>query len=152
MEQMIYASISDKRSVPFNSSGTGTIVTHGIAIVGTGTLFTTEMRVGSYLVDLAHNECRRVYRVDSDTLAFLEIPFSNDISASAPEIIAAHQAKVKSITLSTSDSCAINGVAFTGTFVVSRYGNDRSSRSDLIEPIIVDASGGHSMKVEILNF
>ncbi|MES2395818.1 MAG: hypothetical protein V4549_07435 [Bacteroidota bacterium] len=151
MKQFIYDIISDKRSIPFNSTGTGTVVTHGIAVVGTGTLFTTEMRVGSYLVDLANDEVRRVYRVDSDTLAFLDIAFTVDLSSVAPEIIAAHQMKVKLISLDTEDSCFVDGVAFTGVMTIPRTGNDRSSRSDLIDPIIVDASGG-SMKVEILNF
>lgn len=152
MKPIIFETITDKRSIPFNSSGTGTIATHGIAIVGTGTAFTTEMRAGSYLVNLAQDEVRRVYRVDSDTLAFLEVAFTSDISAgTTPEIIAAHQAKVKEISLKTSDTIQVDGAPFTGIITWSKTGNDRSARPDLVEPIIVDATGG-SCDVSIINY
>lgn len=152
MKPLIYAVISDKRSIPFNSNGTGTIATHGIAIVGTGTLFTTEMRAGSYLVDLASNEVRRVYRVDSDTLAFLEVAFTVDIVAGAtPEIIANHQCKVKEVELVTAGACFIDGAAFTGTKKIDKLGNEKSGRPDLIEPFIVDASAT-TMSVTIVNY
>lgn len=149
MKQNIYADITDKRSIPFNSAGTGTIATHGNAIVGVGTLFTTEMPVGSYLIDLTHWESRKVYRVDSDTLAFLEIPLTNDITlGTTPQIVTASQAKVKAISLYTAGACSINNAAFTGTLSLNKAGNDRSSRIDLIEPIIVDATST-TMQVDI---
>jgi len=152
MEALIYAVITDKRSVPFNSAGTGTIATHGIAVVGTGTAFTTEMPAGSYLVDLTNNEIRRVYRVDSDTVAFLEKEFTADIVAgSTPQIIAVWQAKMKEVELVATGACEINGVAFTGTKKISKLGNDRSSRPDLVEPFIVNATG-QSMTVTIVNY
>ncbi len=151
MQQIINAVVTDKRSVPFNNAGTGTIVTFGNAIVGTGTKFTTEMQAGSYLVDLTHNECRRVYRVDSDTAAYLEIPFTNNQTSAAPEIITHIQAKVKEFRLKTSGACFLNGVAFTGEETFSRYGNDRSSRRDLLEPVIIDATG-QTMTVYIINY
>ena len=151
MKQTIYKTISDKRSIPFNANGTGTIVTHGIAVVGTGTLFKTELQAGSYLVDLTQNECRRVYRVDSDTSAFLEKPFTSDIASSAPKIITHIQAKVKEISLDTSSACFIDGEAFTGILTLSRSGDSQSTRRDLLDPIIVDASAG-SMNVSIINY
>jgi hypothetical protein len=150
MEQFIYETITDKRSIPFNSSGTGTIATHGIAIVGTGTQFTTELRVGSYLVDLSQWEARRVYRVDSDTIAFLEKPFTLDIAAlTVPEIVAQHQVKVKEISISTAGTALVNNASFTGSLTLSKASDSRSSRSDLIAPIIVDASGTQ-MQVSVL--
>ncbi len=151
MKALIYAIISDKRSIPFNSNGTGTIVTHGIAVVGTGTAFTTEMSAGSYLVDLANNEVRRVYRVDSDTLAFLEVAFTADITASTPEIIANYQCKVKEVELVTAGACFIDGVAFTGSKKIDKLGNSKSGRPDLIEPFVVDASAT-TMAVTIVNY
>lgn len=152
MKPMIYAAVTDKRSVPFNSAGTGTIATHGIAIVGTGTLFTTQMPVGSYIVDLTANEVRRVYRVDSDTLAFLEVAFTADIAGgTTPEIVAAFQAKMKSVELVTAGACFIDGVAFTGSKKIDKLGNDRSARPDLVEPFIIDATG-QTMYVTIVNY
>lgn len=152
MKPLIYEVITDKRSIPFNSAGTGTIATHGIAIVGTGTLFTTEMRVGSFLVDLTNNEVRKVYRVDSDTLAFLEVEFTADIVAGAtPQIVKAHQCKVKEVELVTAGACFIAGVDFTGSKKIDMLGNDRSARPDLIAPFVVDATG-QTMAVTIVNY
>lgn len=150
MKQLIYKVISDKRSIPFNVNGTGTIATHGQAVVGTGTLFTTEMPAGSYLVDLTNWEVRRVYRVDSDTLAFLELVFTNDmVPGSTAKIIANYKCKVKEISIKTSGAALLDNSAFTGELTLSKTGNSRSSRIDLIDPIIVDASGT-TMQVEIL--
>jgi hypothetical protein len=150
MEQTIYEVISDKRSVPFNSEGTGTISTFGVAVVGTGTLFTTEMPVGSYLVDLDSDEVRKVVRVDSNTKAFLEKPFSADITSDAPEIVAAWQCKAKEISLETEDECEINGATFTGIVTIAKP-DIGSQRPNIVAPIIVDATGGH-MNVLIVNY
>lgn len=151
MKQLVRAVISDKRSVPFNASGTGTITTYGIKIVGTGTLFSTELQAGSYLVNLTTNEAIKVYRQDTDTKAFLEKPFAADITAATPQIISKAKAKVKEIQLVTAGSCFIDGVAFTGTKGYNKNGDHKSGRPNLIEPIIVDASGS-SMTVDIINY
>jgi hypothetical protein len=151
MKQLIRAVITDKRSVPFDSDGTGTISTYGTAIVGTGTKFSTELQAGSYLVNLATNEAIKVYRQDLDTTAWLEKPFTSDITSATPRIITKAQAKVKEIKLQTSGSCFINGVAFTGTEDYNKNGDHKSGRPNLIEPIIVDATGA-SMTVDIINF
>ena len=151
MKQTIYETISDKRSIPFNSAGTGTVSTRALAISGFGSIFTTEMRAGSYLVNLATNEAIRVIRVDSDTKAFLEKPFAADMTTITPQIIKAEQVKVKKIKLTTAAANFIDGKAFTGTFENDKLGNDRSSRPDLIEPIIVDSTAGATV-VEIENY
>ena len=150
MEQIIYKVINDKRSIPFNSSGTGTLSTAETVVTGIGTLFTTEMPVGSYLVDLTNDEVRRVIRVDSNTKAFLEKSFTNEFSAATPEIIGAWQAKAKEISIETSGSCELNGEAFTGILTFPKGGSGRSARPDLVSPIIVDATGT-TMNIMILN-
>ena len=152
MKPLIYVVISDKRTIPFNTAGTGTIATYGIAIVGTGTLFKTEMPAGSYLADLTNNEVFRVVRVDSDTLAFLEKAFTSDIvGGSTPQIVENFKCKVKEVQLKTTGACFIEGVAFTGEKTISKLGNDRSARPDLIEPFVVDATG-QTMGVTIVNY
>lgn len=152
MKPLIYAIISDKRSIPFNSAGTGTIATYGIAIVGVGTKFLTELRAGSYLVNLSTWEAFRVYRTDSDTIAFLEKAFASDITlGSTPQIIKEHQPKMKEVELVTAGSCFIDNVAFTGTKKIEKMGNERSARPDLIEPFVVDATST-TMNVTIVNY
>lgn len=152
MEQFVYTNITDNRSIPFNVAGTGTITTFGKAIVGVGTKFMKEMPAGSYLVNLSTWQAYRVYRTDSDTLAFLEKVFTSNISpGSTPQIIHANLAKVKSITLNTSDSIKVQNANFTGAMTITKSGNSGSDRADLIEPIIIDATG-HTVEVSILNF
>jgi|GEM_PF-5274297 hypothetical protein len=153
MKQDVYSIVTGKQSVPANESGTGTIQTFRKAVVGTGTLFTTEMPVGSYLVKLDTWELQRVYRVDSDTLAYLDNAFSVDIAfLNVPQIIAAWDAKAKSISLaidSTNPSGYLNNVPFTGILNIEKTGNDRSSFRDNINPVIIDGTGTQ-IKVNIL--
>lgn len=142
MKPIIYQAITDKRSLPFNSSGTGTIQTVGIAIIGTGTLFTTEMPVGSYIVDLPNWEVRKVYRVDSDTSAFMEVALTANIAPlTVPQIIKAHQTGVKEISILTNTPILIDNFAFTGLLTWSKSSDSKSQRSSLIAPVIVDATG-----------
>ena len=150
MKANIYANITDKRSVPFNSAATGTVTTHGIAIIGVGTAFLTEMPAGSYVVDLTNYEIRKVYRVDSDTLAFMEVALTNDIAGgSTLQIIHKYQTGVKSIYLETTGSAKIDNAAFTGTKTLTKSGAGRSSLRDLVAPIIVDATNT-TMQVTIV--
>lgn len=151
MKQLVRAVISDKRSVPFNVTGTGQLVTHGIKIVGVGTKFSTELQAGAYLVNLATNEAIKVYRQDTDTSAFLEKPFAADIPLSTPQIISKAKAKVKEIKLQTAGACFIDGAAFTGTEDYNKNGDHKSGRPNLIEPIIVDATGS-TMTIDIINY
>jgi len=152
MKQLTVKSITDKRSVPFNVAGTGTVVTHGVAIVGTGTLFNTEMEAGSYLVNLSTNEAIKVVRKDSNTLAFLERPFTSDFASATPQIIPWYKAKVKTLSISATGTILVDGESVTNTaFSADKAGNDRSSRRDLIEPVIVDATAGSAL-IEILNY
>lgn len=143
MKQTQFASVTDKRSVPFNANGTGTIVTFGEAVVGTGTLFKTEMLVGSYIVSESQGECRRVRRVDSDTSAFLEIPFTIDLVSAAPSLIKWFKAKPVEIIFNyVSGTVVVDGVTLTKSVTLSKASRDRSSRKDFIEPIIVDSTSG----------
>lgn len=143
----IYRLITDKRSVPFNSNGTGTIETVGTAVKGTATLFTTEMPVGSWLTDEAHNEVRKVLDVESDTLAYVGQAFSVDIAAmTTPSIIHAKNAKPVSIALQIPSGQAngtVDGEVFpAGTSIsCSKDSRDHSAARDLIDPFIVDATG-----------
>ena len=145
----IYAKITNKRSLPYSAAGTGTIVTDGIAVVGTGTLFTSEMPVGSILVDLTQTEWRRVVRVMSDTLAYVSAPFSLNITTVAPNIIHNKTSKCKMISLSTAANCLLNGVAFTGVIQFNKLGTDRTAKINMVDPVIVDAQG-NDMYIEIV--
>lgn len=153
MSKSKYYITNTKVSIPANESGTGTIVTFGQAIVGTGTLFLTEMIAGSYLVAIAQNECRRVIRVDSNTIAFLEKPFSYNLAVgAAPQIIKKFKASPKEISIKIDSADAdgqLDGVAFSGILTLSKSSTDGSSGRDVVDPVVVNALGT-TMDVSIL--
>jgi hypothetical protein len=149
MKQNIYEVVTDKRSIPFNQAGTGTITTFGTAIVGVGTAFLTELKAGSYLVSESQWETRRVYRVDSDTSAFMDEAFTSDLGSAAPSIIPWYLAKAVEIDLKTSSNILLDNKAFTGILNISKASRDRSSARDIVKPIMVDATGG-TLNVNIL--
>jgi hypothetical protein len=156
-----YEISNDKQSIPASAAGTGTVITQGVAVVGTGTLFKTEMPAGSWLLDLANNELRKVVRCDSDTQATLDHAFTADLSSAAPDIIHEKYTNVVEISViiplvdSGSTPYAfgqINGVEFPSglPYELSKASRDDSSIQDFINPIIADATGT-VMKVSILS-
>ncbi len=143
----IYKLITDKRTIPFNSNGTGTIETKGSAVFGTGTAFKTEMPAGSWLVVENDDELRYVERVDSDTKAFLSQGFTSDISAGAtPSIIPRKDVNVVAISiqiLSGLEDGEVDGEVFPNgsSMTFTKESRDKSGKRDVIQPIIVDATG-----------
>lgn len=154
MNQDQLFTVTTKVSIPLNQSSTGTAAVTGMAIVGTGTKFKTnnELLAGSYVVNLITNECRRVVRTDSDTIAFLEKPFSADILAgSAIQIIPHYKANPVEISMKVASggTAEWNGGSLDGILTLSKANRDNSGRRDLIEPGVLNAFGT-SVKVNIL--
>ena len=142
----IYYIASTKQTVPLNSIQTGTIETVGKAIKGTGTLFTTEMPVGSWIVDLAQDEIRKIDTVESDTLAYMSNPFTLDLAAlTALDVIPAKDAKCVTIAVSIPAGGAageIDGEIFPAGSGASfsKDSRDHSAARDLVDPIIIDGA------------
>lgn len=142
----VFYTTTVKQSVPLNSNGTGTITTAGKAVVGVGTLFKTEMPAGSWLVSESQDQVRQVIRVDSDTEAYIQEAFSSDLGSAAPSIIHSEDAKCVSIAVSNPSGGAageIDGYVFAAGSSVAWSKDSRTTSSirDLVDPIIVDASG-----------
>lgn len=152
-------SVSSTQTIPASANGTGTVTTNGIAVVGVGTLFKSEMPVGSWLYKTSTNELRKVIQVESNVLAYLEEPFAAVMASIAPAIIISTKVSVKQYTLT---ALVANGqmVDNTGTGVTnlivgqpktfSKTGNDRSGTEDLLKPIIVIPGGGGTVEVDIV--
>lgn len=142
-----YAYITDKRTVPFNETATGTCSTNGERVDGVGTAFRSEMRAGSWLVDLANDEIRQVDRVESDTLAYLKQAFTSDLTIGAFEIIKATETQVVSISIQIPSGAAGNAEVDGSTFpkgtsmTFSKGDRDGNKSKDFVDPIIVDATG-----------
>lgn len=141
-----YYIATTKQTVPLNSIQTGTIETVGKAVKGTGTLFTTELPVGSWVVDLAQDEIRRVESVESDTLAYMSNAFTVDLAAATPlDAIPAKDAKCVTIGVAIAPGGAageVDGSVFPAgvPLVFSKDSRDHSAARDLVDPIIIDGA------------
>lgn len=142
-----YFYITDKRTIPFNETATGTCSTNGIRVNGVGTAFRSEMRAGSWLVDLTNDEIRQVDQVESDTVAYLKQAFTSDLAIGAFQIIKATSTQVVSISVQVPSSAATGALVDGETFpkgtslTFSKDGRDSNKSKDIVDPIIVDATG-----------
>ena len=132
------------QTLPYYNSGTGTYATFGKGIEGTSTKFLTELAGGSWLFD--GTEVRRVEKVVTDTLAYLEDGFSTDIVAgSTPLIIDAKEAQMKSVSVAVplgQPSATVDGFELLAgrPETMSKLGNNRYGRQDFVNPIIVNGN------------
>ncbi len=142
-----YTIADDKQSIPVSASGTGTISTTGKAVKGVGTLFMSELRMGSWLVDLTQNEVRKVIRTESNTLVFLDNAFTVNIAAlTTPNIISNTKLNIRQISVSIDPALAngeIDGtVLLAGAALEFGKPSDNSRNSfAFIDPLIADATG-----------
>ncbi len=135
-----------KQTIPSTANGTGTIVTEGKHVVGTNTLFLSEMPVGSWIYSASQNEIRKVVNVIDNTKAYLSNAFTVDLVAAAPAIIHARNTNVKAISVAIKAGLAdgaIDGVTLSnGTgMTFSKDGNSMKAIGDYVDPIIADGTG-----------
>ena len=144
---IFYSIDNTAETVPASASGTGTLKTVGKGVVGTNTLFKTEMRAGSWLVDLSQNEIRKVVHVASNTEAELDYAFTSDIAAgTTPDIIAYTDLNIKSISVAISSLLAqgeIDGNTLNpgGALTWQKNSSEKTDSRSFVEPIIADATG-----------
>jgi hypothetical protein len=144
IKNTFFDSITDKRSIPYNSTGTGTIETIGNNLRGAGTLFKTELKVGSWIVSLTQDEVRKVISIESDTAATLQAGFTVDIAA-ASALVYCPPSRYVEISVVIPPGLAageIDGKALPAGVPVGwgKGSRERSATRDLVDPIIVDAA------------
>lgn len=150
---VFYDTITNKRTVPYNSTKTGTIQTVGTDVIGTGTLFTTEVKVGDFLVDLTQNEVHKVVQIQDNTNMYIQEAFTVNLPAATAVVISPSVPRPKEISLLVpvgNPDGKINGktlIAGAG-FNVSKMAKDINGRPDFVDTIVVDATGT-SMVVQI---
>lgn len=145
---------NQKVTAPFNETGTGTISTDKLGLIGTGTIFKTELLKGAYILDLPNDEYKKVVEVISDTYAILESAFTTDLPAlTAMDYIPAWKGNVREISViipalkqdmvTANPWGKIDGEDFPpgvgNSF--SKANRDNSSVMDVLNPLILDASG-----------
>ena len=141
--------ITGKQTVPASITATGTFVTSGITVTGTGTKFLSEMMAGSWIFSADQDEIRKVVRVDSDLVAYVDKPFSSNVTSTALLIIPESDTHIVTMTLiATAGSPTIDGLSYGGPGVgipvitLTKEGRSTSSTRDFIDPVIVDATDG----------
>ena len=153
-----FSVITGKQTVPASTPATGTIVTSGTAVTGTGTKFLSEMMAGSWIYSASQGEVRKVVRVDSDLAAYIDKAFTTDLASAAPVIIPESDTHIVTMTLiATAGTPTIDGIAYGGSastgfpvITLTKEGRSTSSTRDFIDPVIVNATGG-SMTVITLS-
>ncbi len=142
--------ISTLRTVPANSTKTGTIETDGKNVIGTGTAFTTEVKVGDWLCSLSASEIRKIVNIEDDTNMYLEEGFTADLAALST-IVTCPISPYKEISYLNvgSGTGKIDGLNVAqgeyGCWGKTSLAID--SRKDFVDPIIVD---GTSSNIKIL--
>jgi len=140
--------VSGDLVVPFTINGTGAVYSNGVFVTGTGTLFSTELQVGGYIINTDTTEFRKVTSVTSDTTCVIEAPFTSGLSNNDCIYIPAKKAAPTAIKiLPNSGSNGIYNrsgssvpVANGQWIVITKDGRSRSSEHDIIRPLYLDAS------------
>ena len=141
-----YDYISGAQTVPVSANATGTISTHGTAVIGTSTLFKTDMPAGSWLTSISANEIRKVVSIESDTVAYLSEAFTVDLSAVAPNVIHKSELNIVAISISVpaaaANTCLVDGKTFPkgASLTFSKDGRSTSGVRDFVDPLVVSAS------------
>lgn len=136
--------ISDKRTVPAPTAGTGTITTDGIYFT---TSANNQLQVGDWVIDESQDEVRQVVFLQdgSSTKGTINAPFSSDLSAISLQYVKFEDINgVYEISLAADygGDAEYNGVALkSGSSVTFRIpeGAALSSQTPM-EPIIVDGT------------
>lgn len=149
---------NDKIAVPFTKIGTGTIEVTGTGVKGDAdTLFLTELRAGSWLVDLDNDEFRVIARVDNNNVAHLEQAFSANITAGSSFIFIPQPkafprevslaAQTGTFDLTTNETTTIpEGAIITD----SRINGYDLSKPYVVNPCIIDVPTDSVVIIEIL--
>ncbi len=139
-------SITTDTTLPTYATGTGTFTAAAGSrdVSGASTLFTTELHVGDWLVDLTNHEMRRIDRIGSNTALNIDHGFTN--VQTTVGVLHIPSSRVVSILLNcASGSAVVDGTTIpTATTIVW----DKSSREtqhspiDFCDPVFVNGTAG----------
>lgn len=141
----IVAAISDKRTVPAPTAGTGTITTNGVYFT---TSAASQLQVGDWVVDESQDEVRRVVELNYNeptTKGKLNAAFSSDLSALSLQYVAVEDINgVYSISISADygGDAEVNGVALKDGSTLNFSVPEGAAQSGVnpMEPLVVDGT------------
>lgn len=138
----VYSNAHD--TFPASTSEAGTVstdnTTNGKWVVGVGTSFKT-LELGGWIVDITHDEIRKITRISDDLNLTIDQPFSNSLSAIGLVYISPSIYTEISIVFSGTGKIDGNAVPANIGFSWGKTGRDMSSQRDFVDPIIVDSTG-----------
>lgn len=134
-----YNITTTKTTVPAYLTKTGTIVTSGKNVVGTGTLFVSEVRPGDWIADINNfDELRKVKSITDNTHLTIDSPFAGDILAANPLRTIKSRAKLVSLSNTGGSDATVDGTPLIpGETVSFPKSNKNPNGSDFIDPFIV---------------
>jgi hypothetical protein len=127
-------------------TGTVTAANNGL-LVGTSTLFKSELEVGYWIYIAAKTECRKVTHILSDTELVLDQPFAAAVSGATPRLVARQPYRGISWLVDADGSAKIDGQTLEAgkSGSVSYMGGKRPI------PVIIDSTtNGNEVFIEIL--
>lgn len=137
--------ISTIRTVPQNVTKTGTIQTVGTQVVGTGTLFGTEVKVNDWIYVAAQIEIRKIIKITDATTAIIDFPFTIDLAPASALVVVPTPTNI--VEIAYVNTGAVSGSIDGITVAPNEYGGwgknsrERESNRDFIDPIIVNGTG-----------
>lgn len=150
--------VSTKRVIPDDAVVlTGTMFTNGQSVVGSGTLFTTEigaawvgavgspskLQINGWLYSPTNSEVRKIKEVVSDTLLILYSGFSINVAAGA-QVQFVKPSRVKFLGIANAlGGAIIDGATAPAGFTVN-FG-DNGNSPYIVDPIVIDSTANPSV-------
>ncbi len=125
-----------------NKTGTIDIAAGETSVIGTNTLFSSELLVNGWICDIAHDEIRKITQIKNDTLLAIDHPFSN-AQVAATLVYIEPSNSVDLMVVFAGDGGTIDGVPVPANVGISanKSGRDMSGEKDFVDPVIVNATG-----------
>ena len=129
-------------TIPRSVAATGTITSaNNRLIVGSSTLFTTELQEGDWIFISGQSEVQKVVNIVSNTELVLQDAFTTPLSASAFKSVPKNQYTMISWLIDTAGTAEIDGNVFpaSASATVENF-TVRDGRASLVDPIVMDTT------------
>lgn len=134
-QHLTYDNVKD--TFPISTALTGTVTAAGPArLIGTGTLFTTQLQVGEWVYIAANTECRQIKHILSDTELVLDQAFAAAVSGATPRRVPRQTWRGISWLINGTTTAVIDGQ----TFEAGKSGSLSYMGGRRPNPIIVDSA------------
>ena len=144
---------NEKETFPVSVAPTAGTITTGTRkdlVVGSSTVFNTDVEKGDFIWDTTNDELVEVLTVVSNTTLYLRQEFSNALSGDAFKIVKKNGYRQASWAIDAANTAEINGVEFPAS-TSNTYGNSKSNGmggTGRMHPFIVDCTAnGNTINV-----